>query len=70
MRVSHRPQFVYDNIDSMRQIRLACKFSIVDVAKATGIIPTHIGEWELGYRYPAQTNYNKLAAFYDWEVWQ
>lgn len=64
-----RPQFVYDNIDSMKQIREACKISLAEVSKYTLIPAFLIDGWENGTRYPSQTNYNKLADFYDWEVW-
>ena len=73
MKVTHyrqyRPDFVLDNIDSMEQIMDTCGFKIRQVANLTGILPSFIREYKLGYSLPSKTNYNKLAAFFDWEVW-
>ena len=64
-----RPQFVYDNIHSMKQIRTACKFSLEDISQATMIPRWHLDDWENNLRYPSKSNYNKLAAFFEWEIW-
>ncbi|MBQ3758696.1 MAG: helix-turn-helix transcriptional regulator [Synergistaceae bacterium] len=64
-----RPAFVADNINSLKQIRSTCSISLLDVGSATLIPITLLQDWEAGTGYPSQTNYNKLAAFFDWEAW-
>ena len=67
--LSLRPYFVYDNIDSMNRIREICGFSIKHVSTQTLIPQSALRDYEYGTAYPGKTNYNKLAAFFDWEAW-
>ncbi len=64
-----RPQFVYDNIHSMKQIRIANKLSLAEVSRDTLIPTVLLDDWENNFRYPSKNNYNKLAAFFEWEIW-
>ena len=52
-----RPDFVYDNIDSIGTINY------------TLIPEKYLYDYRDGLVYPSKRNYNKLAAFFDWEVW-
>ena len=64
-----RPAFVADNIYSMEQIMITCNIMNSQISAATGIPHNYISEYKQGIAIPSKSNYNKLAAFFDWEVW-
>ena len=65
-----RPAFVYDNVASMKQTRAACHIPLAEVSKQTLIPIVLIDDWENKLRYPSKANYNKLANFFEWEIWE
>ena len=66
---NNRPLFVRDNINSIHTICNTLRFSYAEIALATGIPRTSILAYAAGYELPRKERYNKLAAFFDWEVW-
>ena len=63
------PDFVYDNIDSIKTIRKTLKISLGELSKETGISLLWISRIEDGDQLPSRAAYNKLAKVFDWEVW-
>ena len=64
-----RPDFVYDNIDSIGTICRTLSISFRSVSNYTLIPEKYLYDYRDGLVYPSKRNYNKLAAFFDWEVW-
>ena len=64
------PTVVLDNIASMDKIATACRFSDYFIAHSTGIDPNQINCYRANISIPQKKNYNKLAAFFEWEVWE
>ena len=64
------PDFVVINVQSMRTIRKNLCWEQADVAKHIGIHRKTLYEYESGRHIPAKNNYNKLARYFDWEVWE
>ena len=64
------PFFVIENVDSLAMLRERQGLSRRELADKTGLRLEYISQYERGYGYPAQGNYNKLAKFFDWEEWE
>ena len=64
------PDFVFDNIDSIHTIRTTLKISLQTIAYACGMHPQTVSLWERGRALPNKKTYNKLAKFFDWEIWE
>lgn len=70
--MTHRlsaPPSVMENIDRMKDIRELHGMTRKDIADLSGVSMEYIARFELGYRYPSRTNYNKLAKVFNWEEW-
>lgn len=67
---SDRPLFVRDNCNSIHDIAKNLRWTYGYIAHATGIPASTISSYAAGILFPNQRNYNKLAAFFDWEVWE
>ncbi len=65
-----RLAFVYDNVAGMKQHRITSKKTLEEVSRATLIPALYLDDWENNLRYPSKANYNKLADFYEWEIWE
>lgn len=63
------PLFVIEFVDTLEDTRKKLGLSRLDIAKSTGLSYPCITQYELGYSYPAKENYNKLAAFFHWVIW-
>ena len=63
------PDFVYDNIDSIKTIRKTLKISLSELHKDTGISLLWLLHIEDRDQLPSRAAYNKLAKVFDWEVW-
>ena len=63
------PEFVYDNVDSMRTIRRTLRWKQSYVVQKSGISPSAYVDYEFGLRLPDKESYNKLAKIFDWEEW-
>ena len=64
------PEYVFDNLDSLRKLRKAMNWTKIDVAKLLKIYPEHYSMVEAGSSFPSIPLYNALACVFDWEVWQ
>lgn len=64
------PQFVVDNIDSIEAICKTCRISYASIARSTGLSGSIIRDYAVFGIIPGKSNYNKLATFFDWEVWK
>lgn len=64
-----RPLFVRDNCNSIHDIAKNLHWTYGYIARSTGIPEGSISNYAAGIRYPDKERYNKLAAFFDWEVW-
>lgn len=63
------PFFVIEHIDSLAEARRERELSRRNVADKTGLRIEYIAQYERGYCFPNQENYNKLAKFFEWEEW-
>lgn len=71
--MSHKfmtPPFVIECVDTLTDIRKEKGLSRRNIADKTGVRIDYIAQYERGYIYPNQENYNKLAKFFNWEEWQ
>ena len=64
------PDFVFDNLDSIYTIRTTLKISLQTIAYGCGMHTKTVSLWERGMALPNKKTYNKLAKFFDWEVWE
>ena len=63
------PDFVDINLRSIKTIRKHIGWSQAYVAKEAGITKQDVSLYEQGKRIPTKNTYNKLAKFFDWEIW-
>lgn len=68
-RYSYVPEFVLDNLDSLKKLRRVIKMSSLELAKATGIDAYSLRLIEEGSIMPTKADYNILAKFMEWEEW-
>ena len=64
------PRFVKPNIAKLHSLRVGLGFSQVVLAELTGLTSTSISGYERGISIPYRKQYNKLAEFFEWEIWQ
>ena len=64
------PDFVAINMQSMKTIRKNLGWERGYVAEQVGIHPNTINKYEEDWVLPGKSNYNKLACFFDWEIWE
>lgn len=64
------PSFVIEYIDNLAQTRTEKELSRRNIADRTGVPYDYISQYERGYCFPSKNNYNKLAKFFNWEVWE
>lgn len=64
------PEYVFDNLDSLRKFRRAMKWGIKRVARLANLDKEYYDQIELGYIFPPQYVYNELAKIFDWEEWK
>ena len=67
--VSNRPLFVRSNINSIHDICKNLYITYSMVSRATGIPQGSLARYAAGVSIPDKERYNKLAEFFDWEVW-
>ena len=64
------PDFVAKNLISMRTIRKNLGWRLNATAKNAGFTPQHYSLIELLRVLPKKDTYNKIARFFDWEIWE
>ena len=64
------PDFVADNLRSMRTIRKNLGWRLGTTARNAGFTPQYYSQIELLRVVPRKDMYNKLACFFDWEIWE
>ena len=64
------PTFVRNNMMHMWVLYLKQGITRKDVATVAQVSERAIRNYEDGKQYPSRSTYNKLAAFFGWEVWQ
>lgn len=64
------PDFVFDNLDSIRTIRKTLKIPLREITDATHIACSMLQKYEQGRSFPLKEKYNALANFFDWEIWE
>ena len=64
-----RPIFVRDNINSIHTLAKNLHITYGEIARATDIPKGSIGAYASGAALPGQERYNRLAIFFDWEIW-
>lgn len=63
------PAFVIDNIDVMKLNRKQKGVTQQTLALKTGVSMEMIGQYERFTCLPGKNNYNKLAQFFGWQLW-
>lgn len=64
------PNYVIENMRSLRALRKEKNISATELSKATGINKSQIYSYEIyGYR-PTKASYNKFAKFFGWKIWE
>ncbi len=64
------PPYVIGNVSRMWTLYLKQGITRKDVATVAQVSERAIRNYEDGKQYPSRSTYNKLAAFFGWEVWQ
>ena len=64
------PEYVFDNLDSLRKLRRAMKWGMKHVAKLANMKPSYYDQIEQGYIFPLRSDCNDLAKVFDWEEWE
>lgn len=64
------PEFVYVNLASILTLRKNLHMSQQYVADNAGISTVAVRRLETGTAIPSQKIYNRLAKFFDWEIWE
>lgn len=62
------PAFVHEEIKTLRDERKKLGFNLRQLSELTGVSLYTIDNYECG-RKPAKKNYNKLAQFFNWRLW-
>lgn len=64
------PEYVFDNLDSLRKLRRAMQWGIKHVARLANLDKEYYDQIELGYVFPPRSVYNELARIFDLEEWK
>ena len=64
------PEYVFDNLDSLRQLRRTMKWGIKHVARLAKMNEESYNQIEQGYIFPSRERYNELAKVFDLEEWE
>ncbi|MBQ4401701.1 MAG: hypothetical protein II832_06010 [Synergistaceae bacterium] len=64
------PEYVSDNLNSLKKLREVMNWQKIDVAKLLKIHPEHYSIGEASYSFLSITPYNDLSRVFDWEVWE
>ena len=63
------PDFAVKNIHGMRRLRKSLGLGYKKVVKGSGCAKSNIISYEQNAVLPMKTNYNKLAVFFGWRLW-
>lgn len=63
------PEFVMDNIMSLRDERSSRYLTREMLAEITCVHPHSIRHYENMRHWPTLANYNRLASFFNWPLW-
>ena len=66
----YHPEFVAKNIRLLPMYRGKSGLSQDALAQKLHMHPTLLGRYERRISLPLQANYNKLARYFGWEVWE
>lgn len=64
------PLFVRNNVHYLAFHRRNRLLSQQKLAQLLNIPRYQVADWERGKCFPSKDYYNKLAEFFDWEVWE
>ncbi|MBQ7220715.1 MAG: helix-turn-helix transcriptional regulator [Synergistaceae bacterium] len=64
-----RPEFVYDNLDTLPEL-VKAEGSSAKLAKKAGIHPDAFSNYARGFSLPSMETYNKLAEYFGWRLWE
>ncbi len=67
---SATPDFVEHNVRRLEECRAHLGMSQRDFADRVGIAQMLVCAYECGIHMPRKKNYNKLARYFCWEVWE
>ena len=63
------PEFAVKNIHGMRRLRKSLGLGYKKVVRGSGCAKSNIISYEMYAVLPMKTNYNKLAVFFGWRLW-
>ena len=64
------PEYVFDNLDSLRRLRRTMKWGMKHVARLANMELNYYDQIEQGNIFPLRSDYNDLAKVFDWEKWE
>ena len=64
------PDFVFDNLDNLKQDALSKGYTMKSLAVSIGMEPRNLSHFKNGNYMPSPATYNKIAVALGWEVWQ
>ena len=65
-----RPEYLYENLEILPRQLKERGSTQREVEEAAGIPHQSLTRWICGENYPSKENYNKLAAYLGWRLWQ
>ena len=64
------PSFVIDRMDELQRERKSRGYTLPELSALTGVSASMLEQYERETCLPKAENYNKLAKFFCWEVWE
>lgn len=65
-----KPDFVVKNSHSTETLRMERNLTTIALIRGTGIDYQAIMRYTTGYQIPDKEDYNKLAKFFGWQLWE
>ena len=56
------------NLNPLRQIRVAERYSLEDIGEAVGVTKAAVSYWEIGAFFPTDENMTKVAKFFNVDI--
>ena len=64
------PEFVFDNLDNLKEAALAHGHTLKTLGEAIGMQPTYISHLATGVFTPSKDSYEKIASVLGWKEWR
>ena len=64
------PEYVFEHLDTLKSEALKHGYTLKALSEQSGLARATLSGVTNGNLPPTRYNYNKLAEFFGWEVWQ